>query len=187
MSNVSKLAKMDIELIAPTTGKDKKKVGLEECTLDDQQRVITCPCGKRPMQKRYIEGKGRAVFAGSTCRKCPMLKQCSASKQGHNYTIIYDARSLRLRERRLHEKTEEFQEQYRLRSGIEALFGRLKQFTPLRRLGIRGKFAVFNAMNSIMAVHNIMQMARFYKMQDVKEQENFIIMTKTSYTTLKVG
>jgi len=31
--NVSKLAEIDIELIAPTTGKDKKKVGLEECTL----------------------------------------------------------------------------------------------------------------------------------------------------------
>lgn len=181
--NVSKLAKMDIELIAPTTGKDKKKVGLEECTLDDQQRVITCPYGKRPIQKRYIEGKGRAVFPASTCRKCPLLKQCSASKQGHNYTISYDARSLRLRERRRHEKTEEFQEQYRLRSGIEALFGRLKQFTPLRRLGVRGKSAVFNAMNSIMAVHNIMQMTKFHKMQDAKEQENSIIMTKTSYST----
>lgn len=71
-----------------------------------------------------------------------------------------------MRERRLHEKTEEFQEQYRLRGGIEALFGRLKQFTPLRRLGVRGKSAVFNAMHSIMAVHNIMQMTEFYKMQD---------------------
>ena len=181
--NVSRLAKIDIELIAPTIGKDKKKVGLEECTLDDQQRVITCPCGKKPMLKRYIGEKGRAVFPASTCQKCPLLKQCSASKQGQNYTIIYDARSLRLRDRRLHEKTEEFQEQYRLRGGIEALFGRLKQYTPLRRLGIRGKSAVFNAMYSIMAVHNIMQMTEFYKMQDAKEQENSIIMTKTSHLT----
>jgi len=134
--NVSKLAEINIELFAPTTGKDKKKVGLEECTLDDQQRVIKCPCGKKPMLKRYIGEKGRAVFPASTCQKCPLLKQCSASKQGHNYTIIYDARSLRLRERRLHEQTNEFKDDYRPRGGIEALFGRLKQFTPLRRLGV---------------------------------------------------
>ena len=181
--NVFRSAERNVELIAPTTGKDKKKVGLEECTLDDQQRVITCPCGKKPMLKRYIGEKGRAVFPASTCQKCPLLKRCSASKQGQNYTIIYDARSLRLRERRLHEKTEEFQDDYRPRGGIEALFGRLKQFTPLRRLGVRGKSAVFNAMNSIMAVHNIMQMTEFYKIQDAKRQKSSIIMTKTSHST----
>ena len=180
--NVFRSAERNVELIAPTIGKDKKKVGLEECTLDDQQRVITCPCGKKPMLKRYIGEKGRAVFPASTCQKCPLLKQCSASKQG-NYTIIYDARSLRLRERRIHEKTEEFQEQYRLRGGIEALFGRLKQFTPLRRLGVRGKSAVYNAMNSIMAVHNIMQMTKFHKIQDAKGQKKSIIMTKASHST----
>ena len=83
----------------------------------------------------------------------------------------YDARSLRLRERRLHEKTEEFREDYRMRSGEEALFGRLKQFTPLRRLGIRGKTAVYNTIYSITAVRNIMQMAGFYKKQRRQKQK----------------
>jgi hypothetical protein len=123
--NMRNMAEKGIELIAPTTGKDSKKVGLEECELDDENRILRCPCGKRPLQKRYANGKGRAVFAGDACANCPMLKRCSASKQGRNYVIVYDAKSLRLRERRLYEKTEEFREKYRLRSGIEGLFGRV--------------------------------------------------------------
>jgi hypothetical protein len=100
-----------------------------------------------------------------------MLKQCSSSKSGKNYVITYDAKSLRLRERRIHEKTEEFREDYRMRSGEEALFWRLKQFTPLRRLGVRVKIAVYNAIYSITAVHNIMQMAGFYKKQRLHKQK----------------
>jgi hypothetical protein len=163
--NLRNMAGKGIELISPTTGKDSKKVGLEECELDDENRIIRCPCGRHPLQKRYANGKGRAVFAGSVCGNCPMLERCSASRQGGNYVIAYDAKSLRLRERRLYEKTDEFREKYRLRSGIEGLFGRLKQITPLRRLRIRGRLAVFNSIYAIMTVHNIMQMTRFYKMK----------------------
>jgi hypothetical protein len=174
------MAKKGVELIAPTTGKDAKKVGLEECELDSKNRIVRCPCGKRPLQKRYADDKGRAVFAGSVCGNCPMFKHCSTSRQGKNYVITYDARSLRLRERRLHEKTDEFREKYRKRSGIEGLFGRLKQTTLLRRLRVRGKLAVFNNIYSIMTGHNIMQMAKFYKIKPAKEQENALVSKQLS-------
>jgi len=160
--NVHLAAQQNVELIAPTTGKNAQRVGLEECQVDDAGRITACPCGKRPLVKRYDDGKGRAVFAAATCENCPLRKRCSASKQGHNYVFCYDARGLRLRERRLHEKTAEFREKYRHRSGIEALFGRLKQNTRLRRLRVRGKAAVFSAIYAIMTGHNIMQLAKYY-------------------------
>lgn len=143
--------------------------------------MIQCPYGKHPLTKKYDEKKGRAVFAGSACVNCLMLKQCSASKQGNNYVIFYDARNLRLRERRLYEKTNEFREKYRKRSRIEGLFGRLKQYTPLRRLRVRGKLAVFNSIYSIMTGHNIMQMAKFYKMKPAQEQKNAIASAKIPF------
>jgi hypothetical protein len=157
--NVVHSAKENVELVAPASGKDADKLGLEECEFDDQNRIIKCPRGKKPLHKKFNGEKGRAVFASKTCKNCPKLKQCIASKQGNNYVITYGAKSLRLRERRLYEQTDEFQDSYRPRGGIEALFGNLKQNTPLRRLGVRGKEAVYNAIYSIMAVHNIMQMA----------------------------
>lgn len=179
--NVLKLAMRNIELIAPATGKNASRVGLEECRLDAGNRIIECPCGKHPLSKKYDAGKGRAVFAGNICSNCTMLKQCSASKQGQNYVICYDARGLRLRARRLHEKTEEFRAKYRLRSGIEGLFGRLKQNTLLRRLRIRGKIAVFNNIFSIMVGHNIMQMVKFYNLKPTNDQKNVLLPPKTGF------
>ena len=90
---------------------------------------------------------------------------------------------LRLIERRLYEKTDEFREKYRKRSGIEGLFGRLKQTTVLRRLRIRGKVAVFNNIYSILTGHKIMQMAKFYKMKPVQEQK---IVTQSIQTGFAV-
>ena len=72
--NVMTSAQKGVELIAPATGKDAGKVGLEECELDSEQRIIKCPPGKRPLVKEFDGKKGRAVFAGSVCGDCPMLK-----------------------------------------------------------------------------------------------------------------
>ncbi len=178
--NVVNCANKDVKLVAPTSGKEKGKRGLEECELDGENRIIKCPCGKKPLHKKFSEGKGRAVFAGKTCKNCPKLKQCIASKHGNNYAISYDAKSLRLRERRLHEQTDEFKDSYRPRGGIEALFGNLKQNTPLRRLGVRGKEAVYNATYSIMTMHNIMQMAKARANQSKKPKNRLLNGTKAS-------
>ena len=48
-------------------------------------------------------------------------------------------------ERRLWEMTTAFRDIYRPRGGIEGLFGRLKLWTGLGRLLVRGKKAVFHA------------------------------------------
>ena len=72
--NVMTSAQKGVELIAPATGKDAGKVGLEECELDSEQRIIKCPPGKLPLVKEFDGKKGRAVFAGSVCGDCPMLK-----------------------------------------------------------------------------------------------------------------
>jgi hypothetical protein len=181
--NVVTSAQKGVQLIAPATGKDAGKVGLEECELDSEQRIIKCPRGRHPLSKKFDGEKGRAVFAADVCGNCPMLKQCSSSKSGNNYVITYDAKSLRLRERRLHEKTEAFREDYRMRSGEEALFGRLKQFTPLRRLGVRGKLAVYNGIYSITAVHNIMQMAGFCKKQREQKRKKTGNKPETALST----
>ena len=164
--NVLKAAEAGVELIAPASGKEKGGLSLEECEFDTDNRLIKCPLGKKPLKSTFKAGKGRAVFACNVCGKCPECKRCCSSKSGNNYVISYDLRALRLRKRRLNEQSEEFRDEYRPRCGIEALFGNLKQNTPLRRLSVRGKSAVYNAIYSIMAVHNIMQAAKVYVNQD---------------------
>lgn len=177
--NVVNAAKREVELVAPTTGKAKGTLGLEECKLDENNRIIECPQGKKPLKSTFENGKGRAVFACKTCESCPERKRCCASKSGNNYVIAYDEKSLRLHKRRQYEQTDDYYEKYRFRGGIEALFGNLKQNTPLRRLRVRGKSAVNNAIYSIMAMHNIVQAAKVYAKQNKTTPQVAIQMVNT--------
>jgi hypothetical protein len=183
--NVLRAAEQGVELLAPASGKEKGSLGLEECEFDQNNRLVKCPLGKKPLKSTFKDGKGRAVFACNVCGKCPEYKRCCASKSGNNYVITYDARGLRLRERRLYEQSEEFYERHRFRGGIEALFGNLKQNTPLRRLAVRGKEAVFSAIHSIMAVHNIMQAAKVYANQEETVPKKMVQAAKSFVSAMR--
>ncbi len=158
-SNVCHSKRFDIEQIAPTTGKKKGQLGLEECTIDEFKRILICPGGKRPFKSTFTDGKGSAIFFKSTCESCPMKANCPARKYGkQNYKWEYAEVNLRLRERRLNETTDSFKNEYRPRNGIEALNGNLKQNTALRRLRCRGRLAVHSAIYLIAAMHKLCAM-----------------------------
>ena len=163
-------AKDGIELIAPAPHQPEGKVGLDECELDSENRIIACPAGKKPISKSFKNGKGRAVFFKSVCDKCPLKDQCRSKKCGkQNREFKYNDADLRTRTRRAFEATDEFKKKYGpKRSPIEGLNGRLKQFTPLRRLRVRGRPAVYFSIYAILTMHNIMQMVRYAKIQTKK-------------------
>ena len=145
------------------------KVGLDECQFDPENRIVECPAGRKPIYKSFKKGKGRAVFFKKICDECPMKDQCRSRKCGkQNREFRYDDSDLRTRSRRMFESSDEFRKLYSKRSAIEGLNGRLKQFTPLRRLRIRGRTAVFHSIYAILAMHNIMQAVRHAKIQAKK-------------------
>ena len=94
-------------------------------------------------------------FSGMSA-KSVRIKPTARFRGKHN-KWEYDAVKLRLREQLLHEQTPEFKSEYRMRGRIEALNGNLKQNTTLWRLRCRGKTAVYTAIYTIAATHNIMQ------------------------------
>ena len=86
-----------------------------------------------------------------------------------NREFKYNDADLRTRTRRLFEATDEFKKKYGAkRTPIGGLNGRLKQFTPLRRLLVRGRPAVYFSILAILAMHNIMQMVRDAEIQSKK-------------------
>lgn len=165
--NYVKSALNGVELIAPTAHQPADKVGLGQCQFDSGKKIIACPAGHMPIFKNFEAGKGRAVFFESICSKCPLEKKCRAEKCGkNNREFRYDESDLRTMHRRQIEGTEEFKKDYaHKRCPIEGLNGRLKQFTPLRRLRVRGRLAVFHSIFAILTMHNIMQMVRYAKIQ----------------------
>ena len=168
--NYMNAAKDGIELIAPAPHQPEGKVGLDECRWDNQNRIVECPAGKHPMVKSFKNGRGKAIFHNNSCGNCPLKEQCRSRKNGkYNRVFEYTSADLRSMQRRQRESTAEFRNDYgHKRSPIEGLNGRLKQFTPLRRLHVRGRPAVFHSIYAILAVHNIMQMVRYAKIQTKK-------------------
>ena len=83
-SNVCYSNEKEIEQLAPTIGKKKDQLGLEECTLDELNRIETCPAGKRPMKSRFNHEsqKGYALFFKDVCEKCPFKANCPVQKYG---------------------------------------------------------------------------------------------------------
>ncbi len=159
----------DIELIAPTASKIKNKVTLDDCEFDEENIMLECPAGIKPMNRTFKYGKGRAVYHITTCDKCQLKDICQSTKRGkQNREFRYSLKDLRNVTRRKYQKTDEYKKSYRKRSPIEGLNGRLKQYTPLKRLKIRGKKAVNHSILSILTMHNIMQLVRHAKILNKK-------------------
>ena len=91
------------------------------------------------------------------CAACPLLQKCPVRfADGWNQVTI-EEKQVRLINRRRHEQTAEFRDQYRVRSGIEATNSLLKRVTGLDRLRVRGRPAVFSSILLKVAGWNLMR------------------------------
>ena len=152
-----------VELIAPAPSVPAGRKGLDDCTFDYRGIMLKCPAGNKPMVKSLKNGVYRAVFFLEVCNRCPFRDVCRSERCGRmNRQFKYRKSDLRSVGRRKREATEDFLREYgKKRIPIEGLNGRLKQFTPLRRLRVRGRKSVFHSILAILTMHNIMQAARY--------------------------
>ena len=167
-ANVGMAAGRGVGLVSPCTtsaslGSHDENAYIDLCAFDGANRLTACANGVAPLSCRRYESKRglpaqwRAVFRPEDCEGCPFRDRCPARRHRRKMAFNYLDSQAATKRRREHERTDEFREEYRPRSGIEATFGRLKQFTPLRRLRVRGRDRVFSQIWTIFAMHNIMQ------------------------------
>jgi hypothetical protein len=60
--NVIESPGQGVELFSPTSDKDADKIGLEECELDENNRIIRCPLGKKTLKKAFKNGVDNLFF-----------------------------------------------------------------------------------------------------------------------------
>lgn len=140
---VSSQENFEIQLIGPVKRTSKNKLqrdrfDISQFKVDWEKRVVLCPQGKESIDFRQDVYRGEERFlvtwSRKECKACPVASMCTKNKQSN-------PRRLTLRPQKLHEvlhnaritqETQEWQQEYAIRQGIEATFSQ-----GVRSLGLR--------------------------------------------------
>ena len=128
-----------VTLTAPTLGRTSEK-GHKEFAFDFVTYEITsCSAGKKPDKITYNKQDSiTAIWYQSTCAGCKLIESCPTKSCTNGRKHYYTIDSIKCHFRREYEKSSEFKEEYRYRSGIEATNSRFISMTKARRSRYRG-------------------------------------------------
>jgi hypothetical protein len=145
-----------VDIISPVMGTAEKTHGLVSFAYGDQGEVLCCAQGHKPLKVKKRKNRHTAVFSTEHCSVCPFLSQCNVKQGKRRYYLHYDDKARRCAQRRVHEQTDEFQDRYRWRAGIEATMSEYDRRTGVKQLRVRGLKAVrFCAVLKAVAVNII--------------------------------
>jgi hypothetical protein len=148
--NIVDAAQRGVDLVSPSCG-PKPKAEEGNFILDDfmfssdGERIEHCPMGQEPVQQG-ARGKDHryARMDAKRCGRCSWTGRCPAwrSDRATTVTLTWSPAAGATSARRHRERTKEFKDGYRLRSGIEATNSEYKRFYGGGRLRVRGSPAV---------------------------------------------
>ena len=120
--NRAACAAQQVDLLAPVRQPRDPTVDKSAFQIDLEQQTATCPQGHtvtgKPGPREHGQPTLQFTFARATCEACPLFKRCVRSKVAGR-TVSTHPYETYLRDARLRQQTDEFQERYRLRSAVE--------------------------------------------------------------------
>ena len=121
-----------VDVVSPVMGRAGKGLVLDDFTLDVSGKIIACPEGHSPVRVSHKK-RFSTAFNVDDCRGCPQQEHCPVKPGKKAAYYRYSAKDVRLSRRRTWEQTEEFQDKYRFRAGVEATMSEYD-----RRTGVAG-------------------------------------------------
>lgn len=146
--NVEKAKEMGIEVVTPVMGRkhdDEKKLSVADFEKNAEGEIIRCPLGKEPKKVRHEGEHHTVIFACESYAGCPAFDKCPVKKGKRGNYLHYADKQIRLAERRSQEETAEFRDRYRYRAGVEGTMSAFDRLTGVKRLRVRGLYAVLKA------------------------------------------
>jgi hypothetical protein len=119
-----------------------QKLGPRDCSLSDDQRVLTCPVG-RISSRKYRSGSGEGYIfrlSAPACTACRLLLACRGSASpptSHRDFFISDHR-LFLERLVAYSQTESFKQEMKRRPQIERVIAGLVRYNGARQARFRG-------------------------------------------------
>ena len=140
--NCEKAKQLGVELIAPTMGAAKEdKVSLADFEISQEGQIVCCPQGHTP-SKTNKKKRNSVGFDSQHCQNCSQLQNCPVKKGKKFYYLRFSKKEMRIAQRRALERTDEFKDRYRWRSGIEGTISEYDRRTGVKQLRVRGMKAV---------------------------------------------
>jgi Transposase DDE domain/Transposase domain (DUF772) len=178
-----KVIEKDIDFISPVNRSrlPDEVIGRDRFEIAPNGLITECPMGHDPIDHRILSANNstrrslHAVFDGDTCRSCKILDQCPVRAPNHrnrgcnHRDTVGDFRleitpELLLRDQMFSlQKTTEWKNRYKIRSGIEATMSELKRTHGIGRLRIRRAPKVCLAVALKVIACNIKRWARAYE------------------------
>ena len=152
-----KVIEQDIDFMAPVNRSriPDEVMGRDRFKFDSEGLALKCPMGHSPIDHRILSANNstrrslHAIFDGDICRTCKVLKQCPVRAPNHrkrgckpqdtvgNFRLEISP-ALRLRDQMYsNQKTTEWKDRYKIRSGIEATMSELKRTHGIEKLRVR--------------------------------------------------
>jgi len=181
-----KVVEQDIEFMAPVNRGPLSDdvVSRDLFQFDADGFAIGCPMGHSPIDHRILSHNNttssslHAIFDGDTCRPCTMLDQCPVRAPNHRNKgcqardTVGDFRleitpEIRLRDHMYSiQKTKEWKDRYKIRSGIEATNSELKRSHGIGKLRVRRAAKVCFAVACKLIACNIKRWAKAHAAQE---------------------
>lgn len=148
MSNCDKAkSDYDVDVLSPLMPGNQKYFHLSEFTLDENGRIISCPCGNAPQAVKKTKKGFSAAFPMEDCLNCEKFDSCPVKKESKACYYRYTVNDIDLAERKHYEESSNFKDRYRYRAGVEATMSEFDRRTGVKHLRVRGmkavRFAVF--------------------------------------------
>jgi len=106
----------------------------------ERTRIEKCPAGHKPVKHKDCKDDKAAIayFDKAVCARCKTKDTCRAKEQVSHRVLRFTPGDVAVARRRVEQETSEFKTAYKIRSGIEATNGHLKNERGMRRLRQRG-------------------------------------------------
>ena len=164
-----------VDLQSPVSGStlgNEDDLTLDDFVIDEETETVSrCPNGCEPASSVHDSesGKTTTVMNSFDCDKCEFAGQCPVGKSGSRYVLHHTPAQQRLATRRAEQATDEFNENYAIRGGIESTNSGIKRKTGLGRLRVRGRPRVQMSVQLKCAGWNILRALSIMKMRGIRE------------------
>ncbi len=131
-----------VEVVAPLMPGNQKNLHLSKFSLDEQGRIVSCPCGIVPENIKPTKNGFSAAFPSETCLECKSFTTCPVKQGSKACYYRYKKKDISIAHRRRYEESPAFKDRYRYRAGVEATMSEYDRRTGVMHLRVRGMKAV---------------------------------------------